>query len=232
MIFEKKYKVSQKDCDPYDRLTLRNLSAMMVDTSFDQAKIIEKDIDMKDYRWIVYSWDIEILEPIEAGRKLTIKTWPSFMRKFYAYREFEVLANDRLVARARAVLMLIDIKRLRPIKIPQDLEKAYGEGNKSFETSSLTYKKDLELKGEIAIRLADIDRNFHVNNAVYFDLIKELTGVYDKDIRAISLIYRNEIRDKKKVLGYMKKDGSEIDLALKNMAGDRVYCFGKIRTYV
>lgn len=232
MIFTKKYTVSQMHCDPYASLTIRNLALLMLDTALDQEKIVEKDIDMTNFRWIIYKWDIEFLGEIKEGYDIEIETKLTHTRKFYAYREFRVTRNEEILARARAVNMLIDIERLRPVKISEDLEKAYGTDTISYEPPKEKYQEDLDPVGEIAIRLADIDYNFHVNNAAYFDIIKEVTGIFDKDIQYIDVVYRNEIRNKKVVLGNMNKNGKDIDFSLTDSNKEKTYCLGKIRTYV
>ena len=49
-------------CDRYGYLTMRNLAALMFDVSFEQASFLEKNIDMEKFRWIAYSWEIDIKE--------------------------------------------------------------------------------------------------------------------------------------------------------------------------
>lgn len=232
MIFTKKYTVGQMHCDPYSRITIRNLALLMLDTALDQEKIVEKDIDMTNFRWIIYKWDIEFLGEIKEGYDITIQTKLTHTRKFYAYREFSVIKNGEILARARAVNMLIDIERLRPVKISEKLKKAYGTDTISYNPPKVKYQEDLDPIGEIAIRLSDIDYNFHVNNAAYFDIIKEVTEIFDKDIQYIDIVYRNEIRNKKVVLGNMNKNGKEIDFSLTDPKKEKTYCLGKIRTYV
>lgn len=232
MIFNKKYTVGQMHCDPYSRITIRNLALFMLDTALDQEKIVEKDIDMRKFRWIIYKWDIEFLGEIKEDYDIEIVTKLTHTRKFYAYREFIVTKNGEILARASVVNMLIDIERLRPVKISEKLEKAYGTETISYKPPKIKYQEDLDRVGEIAIRLSDIDYNFHVNNAAYFDIIKEVSGVFDKDIQYINIVYRNEIRDKKVVLGKMKKNGKETDFSLTDPKIEKTYCLGKIRTYV
>ncbi|MDO5047966.1 MAG: thioesterase [Anaerococcus sp.] len=228
---KKTYKISHMLTDNLGDLSLRNLSSLMFDVAFSQAGEVEKDIDMDRLRWIVYRRDIDLLDPINLGDEIEITTIPTHMNKFYAYREFFVKRRNTLVAKARAQFMLIDIRRLRPIKIPKDLEKAYGREEVTIMGEDISYDKDLAYKGEIYVRRADLDTNNHVNNGVYFDYIKDLTGLDDKDIAYINITYRNEIRNKKKIYSYMKKDRKVIDFALEDEDG-KIYCQGKINLHV
>ncbi len=219
-------------CDSYGNISLRNLASLMLDVSIDQANILEENIDMTKYRWIVYQWDIDLISPIRNGYDIKITTLPTHMNKFYAYRDFFVEKDGKILARAKATLMLVDLAKMRPIKIPEDLEKAYGKEEAIYLVEKATYEKNLDYIKDLEIRKADLDSNFHVNNAVYFDLIKEITGIDDGDIKNINLVYRNEIRNKEFVRGFSQKFEKEIDFSLKSVEDGSIYCLGKIKTYV
>ena len=215
-------------CDRYGYLTMRNLAALMFDVSFEQASIVEKDIDMEKFRWIAYSWEIDIKEQVKLGDEIEITTIPTHMNRFYAYRDFVVEENGEILVVAKAVFLLMDIERLRPVKILDDLVKAYGKEEEVFAAKDVKLEKDLDFVGDIYIRKADIDTNFHVNNAVYFDYINELSDIFARDIGYIKLVYRNEIRNKESVRALGKKSGDEFFFALED-GSSKTYAYGKIR---
>lgn len=231
MKFKKKFKIGRMYVDSFDFITMRYLVSLMNEVAFDQAAILEKDIEMEKLRWILYSWDIKIERSIKLGDEVEITTIPTHMDKFYAYRDFIVESRGHILAMARAAFLLMDIERLRPIKIPQKLSQAYGKEDSIFDIKEMKMEADLAFIKDIYIRKADLDNNFHVNNAVYFDLIKEVTDIYDKDIDYIKLIYRNEIRDKKLVHAFARRKDFAIDFALRGEDG-RDYCLGKIKIHV
>ena len=215
-------------CDRYGYLTMRNLAALMFDVSFEQASIVEKDIDMEKFRWIAYSWEIDIKEQVKLGDEIEITTIPTHMNRSYAYRDFVVEENGEILVVAKAVFLLMDIERLRPVKILDDLVKAYGREEEVFAAKDVKLEKDLDFVGDIYIRKADIDTNFHVNNAVYFDYINELSDIFAKDIGYIKLVYRNEIRNKESVRALGEKSGDEFFFALED-GSSKTYAYGKIR---
>ncbi len=218
-------------CDRYGYLTMRNLASLMFDVSFEQASSLEKDIDMEKFRWIAYSWEIDIKECVRLDDEIEITTIPTHMNRFYAYRDFIVEKNGEILAKAKAVFLLMDIERLRPVKILEDLVKAYGREEEVFTARDVKLEKDLDFIKDIQIRKADIDTNFHVNNAVYFDYIEELSEIFAKDIGYIKLVYRNEIRDKKSVRALGKKSKDEFSFALED-GFSKTYAYGKIRSDV
>lgn len=214
-------------CDRYGYLTMRNLASLMFDVSFEQASILEKDIDMAKFRWIAYSWEIDIKKHVKLDDKIEITTIPTHMNRFYAYRDFVVEKNGEILATAKAVFLLMDIERLRPVKILDDLVKAYGKEEEVFAPGNVKLEKNLDFIKNIQIRKADIDTNFHVNNAVYFDYINELSDIFAKDIGHIKLVYRNEIRNKESVRALGEKSGDEFSFALED-GSSKTYAYGKI----
>lgn len=214
-------------CDRYGYLTMRNLAALMFDVSFEQASFLEKNIDMEKFRWIAYSWEIDIKECVRLDDEIEITTIPTHMNRFYAYRDFIVEKNGQTIIVAKAVFLLMDIERLRPVKILDDLVKAYGREEEVFTARDVKLEKDLDFIKDIQIRKADIDTNFHVNNAVYFDYIEELSDIFAKDIGYIKLVYRNEIRNKESVRALGKKIGDEFSFVLED-GSSKTYAYGKI----
>ena len=67
MKFKKKFKIGRMHVDTFDFISMRYLVALMNEVAFDQAEILEKDIDMEKLRWIIYSWDIQIENNIRLG---------------------------------------------------------------------------------------------------------------------------------------------------------------------
>ena len=92
---------------------------------------------------------------------------------------------------------LFDLKKMRPIKIPKEIAKAYQKEKAIYEEKSHKYDDEFTNLEKIQIRYADIDTNYHVNNASYMDLLREITKVKDQDIEFINIVYKNEIRNKK-----------------------------------
>ena len=136
-------------CDRYGYLTMRNLASLMFDVSFEQASILEKDIDMAKFRWIAYSWEIDIKKHVKLDDKIEITTIPTHMNRFYAYRDFVVEKNGEILATAKAVFLLMDIERLRPVKILADLVKAYGREEEVFAPGNVKLEKDLDFIKDI-----------------------------------------------------------------------------------
>lgn len=203
------------------------LLGLMFEVSFDQADEVEDKKLMEDKRWIVYSWDIKIKEPIKAKDKLKITTFAIRMDKFYAHRNFIIERNGEEIVKAYCVFLLFDLNKMRPVKVPEHLVNAYQEEEAVYEEKRHKYAKDFEDLKKIQIRYTDLDPNYHVNNAAYMDLIREVSEIKDQDIEFINIVYKNEIRNKRYVLGQKKKEGKETSYRLIDNDG-KVYSYGKL----
>lgn len=208
-------------------LKMRNLLGLMFEVSFAQAEKIEDKKLMEDKRWIVYSWDIKLDEPIKAGDRIEIATFSVGMKKFYAYRNFTIKRNDKTIGLAYCVFLLFDLKKLRPIKVPKTLEEAYQSEKAIYLGQNPDYSEGFEFSKKIYIRKNDIDGNYHVNNAAYMDIIREISNIKDQDIGYLKIVYKNEIRKKDYVIGKLSNKKLEESFKLVD-DNDKTYSYGKI----
>ena len=227
MIDTNTYKIGLKDCNQNGFLTIKNMISLMLDVSFDQAGRVEKNIDMDNFAWMLYSWDLEIKRPIRDQEKIQISTIPTHMKRFYAYREFFIKKDGEILASSFAKFILFDKEKLRPAIIGKDLEEAYGREKQSLFEKKVKRKDNFDTSQDIHIRKADKDINGHVNNALYFDYIKEIDEFRDENISFIKMVYKNEIRDEKKIcLSYKNIDNRSsfsIDSPSKNHAYGEIF---------
>lgn len=209
-------------------LKMKYLFGLMFETSFDQAEEVEDKDIMKGKSWVVYSWDIKIKKPIKARDRIEITTFAIDMNKFYAYRNFIIKRKKEVVALAYCVFLLFDINKKRTIKLPKPIIEDYGKEEAVYIEKKQKYNKNFNKAQKIYIRKNDIDQNLHVNNASYMDLIREISDIKDQDIGYINLVYRNEIRNKKYVLGQKATKDDEESIRLTDEEG-KIYTYGKIR---
>ncbi|WP_049690522.1 acyl-[acyl-carrier-protein] thioesterase [Anaerococcus jeddahensis] len=203
------------------------LLSLMFEVSFDQAKEVEDEKIMEDKRWVVYSWDIKIKKPIREKDKIKITTFAIDMNKFYAYRNFIIEKDGEIIVESFCVFLLFDLKKMRPIKIPKEIAKAYQKENPIYKEKSHKYVENFGDLEKIQIRMTDIDSNYHVNNAAYMDLLGEISNVKDQDIEFINIVYKNEIRDKKYIFG--QKSQKENEIFYRFVDGDgKIYTYGNL----
>lgn len=222
------YKILNMYCDRFGNLSYRNLANLMLEVSLLQGKSAEANLDMSRLRWVLYSWDIDMDYPIFADDILEISAYAVKLDKFYAYKDFEILRAGQVVGLARGIFLLVDIDRKRPVKFTDALVAGYDVDEPIYTPPKLSYREDFDISKRIAIRSSDIDGNFHVNNAVYFDIICDLCKVDARDISYFNMVYKNEIRNKDYILGEYRAMDDEIDFRLRSTDDNKVYTYGKI----
>lgn len=211
------YKVLPMLCNDKGNITIKNLTGLMLDLAFRQAARLEENLSEMDQKvWLLYSWDIEFISPIHEEDEIEITTFPTYMKRFYAYRNFEIRKDGDLLLKAKACLILFDIVKKRASIIDEKILKAYGRHEETY--AGKAYKKEscFENDKNIQVRNSDFDKNHHVNNGLYFDYLMEIDGFDERNISYIKIIYRNEIRKEYEVLLSYKKNENQVDFKIES----------------
>lgn len=225
-----KYTIANYLCNSDGYLKMKYLIDIMSETALNQANIADKGILPESYRWIVLKWDIEIDEPLKYKDEVEVTTFAIKMKRFYAYRNFEIKKNGKTVVRVYCEFLIMDIEKLRLVSLPKELEASYGIEEAIYWGKESSYKDNFDTDKLIALRQNDVDINGHINNAAYMDLVKEITGIKDQDISFVNIFYKNEIRNKDYVLGKKIAYSKETDFEIKSLNDDKVYAYGKLET--
>jgi acyl-ACP thioesterase len=121
--------------------------------------------------WVIYKWDVKFNKYAHVTDKLKVRTKPYSIRKFYAYRQYEVLnSEEEVIVSANSLWFLIDVDKRRPCKITEYVCTQFGirpEDNGQLEFEKLSAPENISLEKEFSVRYSDIDTNNHVNNVKY-----------------------------------------------------------------
>lgn len=232
-IYEKKYEVCYYDIDLFGKLKLSALINFLGDIATEHSEKVGIGIEFQkenNKAWVLYKWDIEVSSHISYGDELIVRTNPYSFRKFYAFRTFEVLNKEgKVVAKAKSMWLMIDIKRRRAIRVPIEICDAYN------------VSCDLELPmGEVRdfqgkevetfyTEYEHIDTNNHVNNVNYITwainntpmekleklLPQNINVIYKKEAKYKELIkVETEFIEKENVGLYRFKNEENEDLSI------------------
>lgn len=173
-VYVKDYEIHYYEIDYKRRLLLTSLIDYLGDIATCHSEDLGVGIEYlkeKNLAWVLYSWDISIDRLPTYGEIISIKTDPCGFKKFYAFRKFEIFDKEgNVIARANSVWFLIDIERRRPVRITDEMYRAYEIDENSSEVFELFKGEKLsESSSNISfnVRYSDIDTNRHVNNAKY-----------------------------------------------------------------
>ena len=97
-----------------------------------------------------------------GGEEIRVVTWHKGSRGFKAYRDFEVLAGDELLAAAATLWLFIDLHKKRPRRIPPEWPHAYTIEGDDAVTCDLDGWQPETLPGDetfipITLRRSDFD---------------------------------------------------------------------------
>ena len=168
------YTVKSFECDRKDTLRLLTLLNLFQDIADDSANEIGIGYDYLrtiGKAWVLIAMNVQIDRMPHLQEEITIKSWPSDTSALYTEREFEVWsASGERVIRACSQWIVIDFKTRRPMHLKECLpeyepirEKVILEDR--FPKLPAPEREDYAER--FLVRYDDIDRNDHVNNAIY-----------------------------------------------------------------
>ncbi|EDS76894.1 acyl-acyl carrier protein thioesterase [Clostridium botulinum C str. Eklund] len=201
IITEKEYEIHYYEAHLKQQATITNIIDFFTDVSSFQSEKLGVGINymMKNnMAWILYKWDINVKRYPKYREKIFAVTEPYSIKKFYAYRKFYILDENReVIASAQSVWLLIDTKRRRPLRISHEMIEAYGLVDKETPLKIKNIDKlPQEYKSiDFRVRYSDIDTNGHVNNEKYAAWMIEsipLDIILNYTLKDIKITYKKE----------------------------------------
>ncbi len=122
--------------------------------------------------FVISKISMSIYSDIHANDEIEVETWATESTRASFNRAYRVLRDGMVVAEAVSVWALLDTSRRRLVRTT-DIELGYREDAPlDIEIpTKLRLPEDMKLLGERRVSYSDIDRNRHMNNTAYLDLI-------------------------------------------------------------
>ncbi|WP_392435544.1 acyl-[acyl-carrier-protein] thioesterase [Finegoldia magna] len=160
----------------------------------NKEEILKEELKDLNGSWIIYQWDVDIHDMPERFDDLTIQTYHTYTRKFYAFRNYDVFKNGELIVRAKTKWLLVNPEKKLPIRISDTLVEIYGreDGYEIIEKDVEMLDGDYKKCGEYIVRKTDIDYNYHANNARYIEWIENYLD--DDTIKKVEVVYKKELK--------------------------------------
>ncbi len=197
-------KVGYMDIDPDFRMRLGVLPRLLQEaavTHSEQVGIRNRDLVANGTAWVLNKMVFDFRRWPTLGEEIRVVTWHKGSRGFKAYRDFEVLAGDELLAAAATLWLFIDLHKKRPRRIPPEWPHAYTIEGDDAVTCDLDGWQPETLPGDetfipITLRRSDFDPHGHVNNTAYFDFIETLLAAAtrkDSALQGLRIKFQREI---------------------------------------
>ena len=171
--------VRYSECGEDGRLSLKSVVDYFQDTATFQGEHLGIGVGYlkkQNIAWILTSWQIITDHFPKLAEPVTAQTWAYDFKNFYGLRNLVLLDGEgRKAAWANSVWVLMDMKRMRPVKVPPLLLEKYG----SDEPLEMEYAprkiKEPETGEEMtpfAVVKTHLDTNHHVNNGQYIEMAR------------------------------------------------------------
>lgn len=122
--------------------------------------------------WVLSRIHVEILERPKYGSVLTVKTWPKGGAGLFAWRDFEMEYDGRVILKATSSWALLDAKTGRPtsVDVLSDLFSDRADQHAiSTPAEKIPVIKEEFSSVDITPTFTDLDEIRHVNNTKYLD---------------------------------------------------------------
>jgi acyl-ACP thioesterase len=173
--FTRQYNVRYSETDFAGKLRPVSVLDYMQDAASGHSakyRFSVRDLRQRNMTWVVSRYHILLLEYPTFGDSLCVRTWRSGIHGHFALREFEILDEQcKRVAVATSSWAIISLETKRPVKIDSVFPDFPTVPRRAVEDSfsSLPKLGNVHLEELYPVRMADLDLNDHVNNAVYME---------------------------------------------------------------
>ena len=172
-LHERNYRVRSYEVDFQGQLQPVAILNYLQDMASEHAARLGFSVNellRKDLTWVLQRSRTKIFRYPEIGESIRVQTWPSGRERLFALRDFEARdQDDRLLLQATSSWTLLNLKNMRPARLDVALPEYPSLDRQALAIGFKSLPEMIEADIEIPfrVRLADLDINQHVNNAIY-----------------------------------------------------------------
>jgi acyl-ACP thioesterase len=172
------FTVRSYESDPSRRATIQTICNYLQESAWLHAARLGfalADREDNDKTWVLLRLYVKMLRYPVWGDAVQVSTWPSGKDRLYAYRDFEIHdIRNELLGMATSSWIIIDAKKRRPQRMPEDLDRSIPVSKAvAFHETLLRDEPSgpdrVDAQAEFNVRLSDIDVNNHVNNVNFIE---------------------------------------------------------------
>lgn len=193
--FRVAYKVRLSDTDAAGRLRLDAVARYLQDAAIDD--VAETGWGAPEHLWVLRSVRIDVVRPMLEDGEVSIVTWGSGFSALAAGRRWSLSGDAGGAIEVDSVWIHLG-PDARPARIGEGFDR-YAEAAQGRVASTKLTLEPPALGGErIAwpLRVTDVDRMGHVNNAAYWAAVEQRLAEVGFDVRRAlraSLDYRHPV---------------------------------------
>lgn len=180
--YEYDARIRFSEVDHNQELTMMALLNHFQDCSTFQSEelgIGVKYLSAQKKAWVLNSWQIDVKRMPKLCDEVVVGTLPYEIKKFMGFRNFYMKdkATDEMLAMANSIWTFLDLEKLRPIAVNQDIIEAYAVDEKldmEYLGRKIIFEGEMTRREEpVTVKMHHLDANMHVNNGQYVMIAKE-----------------------------------------------------------
>ncbi len=186
----------------------------------------------KNLMWVLLKYRIEFEEyPSDIG-ELLLRTEPRGYNRFFAYRNFELLSGEKVLAKASSMWSLVDFASMKIVNVEGNVDSPYMQkfvkGENDLDFAKIPAVEEIHYKKEFEVRYNDLDVNMHANNGNYIVwALEPLPYEFQagRKLKTIDMAYKKEIKYGEKLVSCVQVVSENITVhSLKNSVTDEELC--------
>lgn len=165
--------VGLSDVDATGRLRLDVVARYLQDVASED--VIDAGWEPDQHFWVVRRTELEVREPFRGDVRVELETWASGLAPSAASRRYSLRGDRGGHIEAESLWVHLD-RGLRPLRLGERFIEIYGpsaEGRRAQTRLTLPAPRASPDR-EWPLRVTDIDRLGHMNNAAYWAPVEEL----------------------------------------------------------
>ena len=203
--YKQDYLIRYSEIDYDKSLKPFSLLNFLQDTASDNAEALGfgySYITPKNLMWVLLKYRIEFSEYPNNIHNLTVNTEPRGYNRLFAYRDFEISVNEKIIGRVFSMWSLVDFTNMTIANVEQALEgnpymKKFEAKEDDLKFSKIPPLEKVDFEKEFEVRYNDIDVNRHANNGNYIVWAFEPLSLEFKSThkpKTIDMVFKKEAK--------------------------------------
>lgn len=204
MIHKENFTIRAYEIDAKGKASVTSICNYLQEAAGNHATILGVAVDhlfKMHLTWVLSRLHIQVSRFPIWRENVRLETWPSGKKGKYATRDFLIFdQSDNIIVRGTSSWMMIDLKMLKPITMPEFMNEIKSPArpraiDDSFQ--KLPPPQNPEIETMFDVRLNDLDINQHVNNVKYIEWALESIPIRDwqeSHLTELEISYRSETK--------------------------------------
>ena len=233
--YEEKITVKYSEIDQNQALKPYSLFNFLQDIASKNAEDLGfgySYIHPRNYAWFLIKYRMEFEDYPFDIQDLILKTEPRGYNKLFAFRDFELYKEQKLLGRMHSMWSIVNIDSRSLVSVATALDENPGMQPFEKREDDLMFAKipvvsNPVLEKEFEVRYNDLDVNGHANNGNYIVWAFEPLSFDFKNthkIKTIDMIYKKEVKFGEKLISQVEFLNENVSLhVLKNSNGEDLF---------